>query len=163
MDQRFLALASGLLEQYAGKIAQALAPLSEEQVWWRPNGASNSAGNLVLHLCGNLSQWVLLGMGGHPYERRRSLEFTAEKTAGKAELLARLSGVVREARRLLAGLGAAELLAPKRIQGYETDGLGAVLQAVEHMSYHTGQIVFLAKALLGPAAGIDFYPQHRDE
>ena len=49
------------------------------------------------------------------------------------------------------------------MQGYDTDGLGVVFHVVEHMSYHTGQIVATTKQLTGPEAGIEFYPQHRGE
>ena len=56
------------------KIGGALAALSDEQVWWRPNEASNSAGNLLLHLAGNMRQWVVAGVGGEPDRRDRPRE-----------------------------------------------------------------------------------------
>lgn len=161
MQRRFLGEADRFLAQYAHRIRECVALLSEEQVWWRPNEACNSVGNLMLHLCGNLSQWVLAGLGGQAYERHRAEEFRAREGAPKAELVARLEAVVQSARDVVAGLDAAALAQPRQVQGYDTDGLGIVFHVVEHMSYHTGQIVAAAKQLSGPQAGIEFYPQHK--
>jgi uncharacterized damage-inducible protein DinB len=164
MDHRpVLALVDGDLALYLDKIRRCVDLLEEPQVWWRANARSNSVGNLMLHLCGNLSQWVLEGLGGRPCERRRALEFTADRTATRAELLARLRGVVGGCREVAAGLTEADLAAPRTIQKYETDGLRALLHAWEHMSYHTGQIVLITKQLIGDRTEIDFYPQHRGE
>jgi uncharacterized damage-inducible protein DinB len=163
MERRFLAEADRYFEQYLRKIRECLALLSEEQVWWRPNEACNSAGNLLLHLRGNLSQWVLAALGGAAYERHRGQEFRARGGAGKAELLAGLEEVVRRVRGVIAALDGEALARPHRVQAYDTDGAGIVFHVVEHMSYHTGQIVALAKQLAGPQAGIEFYPQYREE
>jgi uncharacterized damage-inducible protein DinB len=163
MEQRFLAEADKYLAQYIEKIAHCVALLSEAQVWWRPNDACNSVGNLLLHLQGNLTQWVLSGIVGTAFERHRSLEFTASKTATKAELLAGLTHVVTRVRSTIQAMSSADLDRGIRVQGYDTDGLGVVFHIVEHMSYHTGQIVATTKQLQGPPANIDFYPQHRGE
>lgn len=163
MERRFLGQADRYLEQYAGRIRDCVGLLSDEQVWWRPNEACNSIGNLMLHLSGNLSQWVLAALGGQPFDRRRAQEFRAREGAPGAELLARLEGVVLSAREVIARLDTAALEKPRHVQGQDLDGLGIVFHVVEHMSYHTGQIVAAAKQLAGPEAGIEFYPQHRDE
>ena len=141
--------------------------LSEDEVWWRANPSSNSIGNLLLHLTGNLGQWVLAGLAGQSHERRRSREFAAgldgaTPRVDKAEALARLRARVAACVAVAAALPAAELDRARRIQNYELDGWKALLHAVEHMSYHTGQIVQLAKQLR-PEADIEFYPQHRGE
>ncbi|PYQ13532.1 MAG: hypothetical protein DMF80_14760 [Acidobacteria bacterium] len=151
-------LCSGYLEEYLGKVRFCLERLDEAQVWWRPHRAGNSVGNLVLHVCGNLSQWVLSGLGGEADSRRRALEFAADRPMGKRRLAERLSSVVARCRRRIALLDEEALAAPRTIQHRRTDGLGALLHAVEHMSYHTGQIVFVAKQLRGEGSGIDFYP-----
>jgi uncharacterized damage-inducible protein DinB len=146
--------------EYLGKIAAALEPLGEEQVWWRPDEGSNSVGNLLAHLDGNLSQWVLAGLGGEPYERHRDAEFAARGGASKAELLAHLRATVERCCAVAARLTDDDLARPHRIQKYELDGARALFHTVEHMSYHTGQIVLLAKL---HGARLDFYPQHRGE
>lgn len=160
---RLLRRAESYLQEYLDKIRACVELLSDEQVWWRPHAGSNSAGNLILHLCGNLSQWVVAGLGGAAPARQRSLEFAARGGVDKQELLDRLSRVVASCRETLAGLAEDDLSASRRIQGIDTDGLGALMHAVEHMSYHTGQIAFITKQLLGEGHTIEFYPQHREE
>jgi len=151
------------LALYLDKIRYCAGLLDETQVWWRANARSNSVGNLMLHLCGNLSQWVLQGLGGRTYERRRAQEFSAAGGVSREELVARLSAVVAECRPVIAGLSETDLVAPRTIQGYATDGLRALLHVWEHMSYHTGQIVLITKQLAGERTDIEFYPQHRTE
>jgi uncharacterized damage-inducible protein DinB len=160
----FGALAASYLEEYLAKIRFSVERLPAERLWWRPAPDTNSAGNLLLHLCGNLSFWLLAGVGGEAYARDRAGEFAADGGADAAELLARLSGVVDRCAALLRGLGDDALGAPRRIQGYDTDVRGAVFHAVEHMSYHTGQFLYLLKQSLDPGADrVELYPQHRRE
>ena len=159
----FPELAARYLEEYLAKISFALERLPPERLWWRPTPDANAAGNLLLHLCGNLTQWVLSGLGGQQVERHRAAEFAAREGAPKDELLKRLAGVVDDVRAVLGVLEAADLAAPRHLQGYDTDGAGVVFHVVEHMSYHTGQIVAATKQITGPGARIEFYPQHRGE
>lgn len=161
MELSFVALAERQLEQSLQKIRACVEELREDELWWRPNEKCNAVGNLILHLCGNLSQWILAGVGGEIFDRRRAAEFEARETAGKAELLARLTDVVGRCRGIVAAATREQLIAPRRIQATETDGLGAVFHAVEHLSYHTGQIVFIAKQLAGHRSEIEFYPHLR--
>jgi len=163
MSKGFLRESGLLLGRYLERIQFAVSRLDDEQLWWRPAEGTNSVGNLVLHLRGNLTQWIVSGLGGAPDRRRRSLEFSAVDGATAPELLAELTQVVDRCREIAAGLDEAELDRVRSIQGYEVTGLVALYHAVEHMSYHTGQIVYVAKQLLGPSSGIDFYPQHRNE
>jgi uncharacterized damage-inducible protein DinB len=163
VERRFLAEADQYFEEYLRKIRECAALLSEEQVWWRPNEAVNSVGNLLLHLRGNLSQWVVAALGGQPFERHRAEEFRARGGVARAELLAGLEETVRSVRAVIAGLDGSALERRHVVQGCDTDGLGIVFHVVEHMSYHTGQIVATTKQLTGPQAGIEFYPQHRGE
>jgi len=150
--------AARLFAEYLGKIEETVTLLTPEQVWWRANERSNSAGNLLLHLIGNLSQWVLAGLGGEPYERRRAAEFAAREGAPAAELLATLRAVVGRCSAVAARLDDDALAARHAIQGYRRDGFGVLLHVVEHMAYHTGQIVFVGKQLAGGQVEIEFYP-----
>jgi uncharacterized damage-inducible protein DinB len=163
MHGRFLATSADCLGDFRRRIEACVGRLSDEQIWWRPNPAVNSVANLLLHLRGNVSQWVLAGLGGAAYERHRTQEFTASRTEPAAALLAALSTTVLEAQRVIRGLSPEEMARPRRIQGYDVDGVYVVVHVVEHFSYHTGQIVHVTKELLGPAAQIDFFPQHRGE
>ncbi len=151
------------LREYLDKIELAVEALDEAAMWQRSGPGTNSIANLILHLCGNLSLWVLAGLGGQPYERDRAAEFAADHTAGKDELLERLGDVVAESRRVIVALDAARMDAEFEVQGYRIDGRGVVFHAVEHMSYHAGQIVVLAKQMLSAAGGLEFYPHHQGE
>jgi len=159
----FPELAARYLDEYRQKIELAIEDLGEEELWWRPNESSNSIGNLFLHLVGNLSLWVLAGLGKGSYERDRAGEFEAREGIGRQDLLSRLSRLVSSAQEVIARLDEEDLYREVEIQGYEVDGLGALMHAVEHMSYHTGQIVWIAKELRGGGRPLEFYPQHRDE
>ena len=156
-------LAARYLEEYLDKLHFALGQLPADRLWWRPTPESNSVANLVLHLCGNLSLWLLVGVGGASISRDRAAEFAARDGAGAAELAARLDAVVRRCTALLRGLRAEEVERAVSIQGYATDVRGAVFHAVEHMSYHTGQILLLLKQSLPAGERLELYPQHRGE
>ena len=147
-----------LLSEYLRKIEHCVGVLTPAEVWWRPNAQCNSVGNLLLHLCGNLSQWVLAGLGGVAFERHRREEFAAGKGGDAAALVARLRDVVTACRAVVARLTADDLVRVHTIQGITRTGAGVLLHAVEHMAYHTGQIVYVAKQLAGERVEIDFYP-----
>ena len=151
------------LDEYLGKIEACAAVLSEDEVWRRANPATNSIGNLLLHLQGNLSQWVLEALGGIAYERHRSQEFAASRSANKAELVQGLRGVIERCQGVIRALPPAELARRRTIQGSDVDGAYVVWHVVEHMSYHTGQIVQMTKELRGPEAAIEFYPELRGQ
>jgi uncharacterized damage-inducible protein DinB len=160
----FAELAARHLEEYLGKISFALERLPEERLWWRPVPTVNAAGNLMLHLCGNLSLWLLASVGGEPFVRDRAAELAATSGADRAELRRRLADVVARCAALLRRLGPEDLARPLVVQGYETDVSGVVFHAVEHMSYHTGQLFSLLKQSLPPEAErVELYPQHRKE
>ena len=138
-----------LADEYPRKIAVALGSFGEEDLWWRPNESSNSVGNLLVHLAGNVRQWVVHGLGGVPDDRRRAAEFARRSGLGPEEAFGVLMESVRAADRVLEGLDPAVLDRPLRIQGVETSGLRALYHVVEHFSMHTGQILYIAKLRTG--------------
>jgi hypothetical protein len=140
--QKSRALLTG---DYLPKIERSLAPLTEDDVWWRPNPASNSIGNLVLHLAGNVTQWILGGVAGRSYVRTRQQEFDERTPSPKSDLLARLSSVVVEADGVIAALTPAALTERRQIQRYDVSVLEAVYHVVEHFGMHTGQIIMISK------------------
>ncbi len=163
LESRFREVSADYLGSFLSRIEGSVKLLSEEQVWWRPNAATNSVGNHLLHLQGNLSQWVLAGLGSLPYERHRHEEFEAQGGPRKQELLERTGDVIRRCQAVIRGLPGERFLAAHRTQGCDTDGVHTVIHVVEHTSYHTGQILQIVKGLLGPGAEIEFFPQHRNE
>ncbi len=144
----FVREAVDLLEtSFLPRVRAAVGRLRESEVWWRPNDSSNSVGNIVLHMCGNLRQWILSGVGGSPDTRTRPLEFAETGPIPLAELMARLEETVSEATAVLRQLDRKRLLERRNIQVYEVSLLRAIFHAVEHFSYHTGQIIFIVKLL----------------
>jgi hypothetical protein len=142
-----------LIGQFWPRLRTAVEPLTEEQVWWRPNDASNSIGNLILHLNGNMRQWLVDSFNGANDGRDRPAEFAATGGMRAAELLARLGVTIDEADKVLGRLTAEELVAPYTIQGYHVRGLDAVYQVVEHFGLHYGQITYIAKSVTGKDLG----------
>lgn len=135
------------------RLEAAVRRLEPADVWWRPNEASNSVGNLVLHLAGNLGQWVVSGVGGARDVRRRPEEFAADGTHDTEELLGVLAEVVTAAARTLREADPERLLETRTIQGTEVTVMEAVYHAVEHFSMHTGQILWIVKLRTGRDLG----------
>jgi len=138
-----------LSNEYLPKIRLAIEPLSDDAIWWRANEASNSIGNLMLHLAGNVRQWIVSGIGGAADVRQRSTEFRARGGKDKAALLAHLTAAVGDVDAVLAKLSPDELLGERQIQGRSVSVFEAVYHVVEHFSTHTGQIILLAKIHVG--------------
>jgi len=129
------------------RIEKCLALLSEVEVWQRPNAASNSVGNLILHLCGNIRQYIISGLGQQPDTRERDAEFAANEGFTKQELLQKLTDTVAEAATVIELADDNNLLNEWKVQGYTLTGIGIIIHVVEHYSYHTGQIAFWTKLL----------------
>ncbi len=153
LDRLFLEHSINKLRQYESRIGTCLGLLNEEQVWARGGGNENAVGNLVLHLCGNVRQWIVSGVGGRPDHRDREAEFNARGGVPVGELEARLKSVVNEAADVIGGLTAARMSERLVIQGYDVTVLEAVYHVVEHFSMHTGQIIFATKMLTGEDLG----------
>ncbi len=131
------------------RIEHCVGQLSDEQVWWRPHGSMNSIGNLLLHLGGNLRQWLVSGVGGVPDTRDRPAEFAERGPIPRAELLGRLRAVVAEADAALAGLDDSRLLEARRIQGFDETALTAIWESLTHLSGHTQEIIYVTRLQLG--------------
>jgi len=144
-----------LTESYLPRMERAVEDVSTEKVWWRANPQSNSIGNLLLHLNGNVRQWVISGLGGEQDVRKRQREFDAQAGAEATELLRDLRATVEAADQVLANIEPSTLLERRRIQSYDVTVMGAIYAVVEHFSMHTGQIILLAKAFKGDLALYD--------
>lgn len=136
-----------LMTQYWPRLKACVESLTDEQVWWRPNASSNSIGNLMLHVNGNMRQWAVAAFNKVDDRRDRPAEFAAKGGASRAELLAMLGATVSEVETTLQRLTEADLTAPYEIQGYNVHGLDAVYQMVEHFGMHYGQIAYITKML----------------
>lgn len=146
VEAEFLSYSSKKLAQCCERIESCVAMLTPEQLWSRGSDNENAAGNLVLHLTGNIRQWILSGVGGAPDHRVRDAEFAARSGGDAAELLRGLRGVVDEAIGLFGTLPPSRLMDRMTIQGHDVTVLEAIYHVVEHFSGHTGQIIYLTKA-----------------
>jgi len=136
-------------QDFSPKLVYCLERMSDEDIWWRPNDQSNSVGNLVLHLCGNLKQWIVGSVGGGSFVRDRDAEFARRDPVSKSELIANIQSAVSEADKVLAALPENRLLQHCSIQTYDASALQAIYHVVEHFSYHLGQILYIYKLRTG--------------
>jgi uncharacterized damage-inducible protein DinB len=139
--------------EYVPRIGRCLDSLTEAQCWQRPGSRSNSVANLLMHLAGNVRQWILVGIGGQPDERNRAFEFAAhagEAGATAPELFQRLSAVAAAAADVVDRMTPEELLTERTFQGrFHESGLAGVVHVLEHFSGHAGQIYAYTKQVTG--------------
>ena len=151
LAEAFLAETKQALDQEYRRIRHSLDQLGEEEIWRRPSAEVNSPGILVRHLCGNLRQWLLHGLGGTPDVRDRPSEFEDTRQPRRDILLAELSEILESGKDLLDALNAARLLERVRIQGFETNLLAAVYSTVTHLEGHALQIAYITHLCRGQA------------
>ena len=144
-----------LYDECLPRILKCLDELENEQVWWRPNENSNSIGNLVLHLCGNVRQWIFTGLGRNEDIRNRQEEFDQREMIPKEKLREKLIHTMELVRPVIENVPVEELLNIRSVQTFEETGLTILIHVTEHFSYHTGQIAYITKMLNGEP--LNFY------
>jgi uncharacterized damage-inducible protein DinB len=149
----FTRFAAAKLRQYVERIETCVARLDDGQLWLRGSENSNAAGNLCIHLAGNVRQWILHGVAGQPDIRDRDGEFAARGGVSREEMLGRLRAVVAEACEIIESQDEESLGRVVRPQNYEVRVLEAIFHVVEHFAQHTGQIIYVTKALTGEDLG----------
>jgi len=153
VSRNFLDYSVEKLQQMSGRIEACLTTLTADQVWTRGAENENAIGNLVLHLCGNVRQWIVAGVGGAPDQRQRDEEFAARGGVPVPELIEKLHATVAGAASALGNVTAERLVERVTIQKYDVSVLEAIYHVVEHFSGHTGQIIFATKMLTGSDLG----------
>jgi uncharacterized damage-inducible protein DinB len=166
IDRVFLDCSARRLRQNVDRLDKCLARLTDDQIWCRGHESENAVGNLLLHLAGNVRQWIICGVGEFPDTRDRDSEFNARSGPAKAELLALIRVTVEEACTVLEPLTAERMSAVVHIQKYDISILEAIYHVVEHFAMHTGQVIFATKLLTGEELG--FYthlkrPSHSEK
>lgn len=140
------------------RTVKCIGMLDQDQIWHRFGSETPSVGNLVLHLTGNVRQWILSTFTEMGDERQRDAEF-ASLQADREKLVQDFESVIERAIEVIKGLDKGELTASYSVQGFEESGTDIVVHVVEHLSYHTGQIALHTKILtnrdLGFYAGQD--------
>ncbi len=135
------------IEESTKRVIKCLQEIDEEEIWIPPNDNSNSIGNLILHLCGNIRQYIISGLGEAEDIRVRAQEFTTKTGFTKAELLNQLSTTTSGAIRIIKESDDYKLTRIYSVQGFQLSGIGIIIHVTEHYSYHTGQIAFWTKQL----------------
>ena len=153
IEQTFLKFSGDKLDQLRGRIRDCVGRLDEYQIWLRHADNENSVGNLILHLAGNVRQWIGYGVGGQPDVRERDAEFAARGGQDKAALLARLDESVDNAVAIIQGLAHDQLGRQATIQKYTVTIMEAIYHVIEHFAQHTGQILFATKLMTGEDLG----------
>ncbi len=143
----FLEQAVFRMDENTPRIQKCLDILSEEQIWYQPNDSSNSIGNLILHLCGNINQYAVSSLSYINDTRDRDLEFSIKEGFNKAKLMQKLILIIENAKTIIKSLDEKELLKMRSVQGFNFTGMGIIIHVAEHYSYHTGQIAYITKLL----------------
>jgi uncharacterized damage-inducible protein DinB len=153
IDRLFIDYSIQKLGQASGRIGACLEKLTEEQVWAKGSGNENAIGNLVLHLCGNIRQWLISGVDGAANTRDRDAEFAASGGVTIAELRAILQQTVDQGTAVIRAQTEATLARRIAVQNYDISILEAIYHVVEHFAGHAGQIIFATKMLTGEDLG----------
>ena len=163
--KEFIDVSISKLKEDTVKIEKCFNEFIEEDIWKRPNSSSNSVGNIILHLCGNIRQYIISSLGGKEDIRKRDEEFSIKGGHTKTELFNNLSSTIDEAIAIIKNCNENDLVKIRYVQGFEKSGVAIIIQVVEHYSYHTGQIAFWAKLLkdkdLGFYAGMDLNKKNK--
>ncbi len=133
------------LDESSRMVKKCLDQLSNDDVWKKPNESSNSIGNLILHLCGNITQYAISSLGGTEDTRQRDKEFQVTEGFSKEQLFDKLTNTLDQAKRIMKQTSVDELLRKRLVQGFNMSGIGIIIHVTEHYSYHTGQIALLTK------------------
>ncbi|MFK7817799.1 MAG: DUF1572 family protein [Planctomycetaceae bacterium] len=148
-----------LLQAAMVKLTNCVQQLSDDQIWWRPVNDLNSVGNLILHVCGNLRQWVISGVGGEPDRRQREAEFSATGGQTSEALCQQLTDTLAAVASVLRVTTIEQLLSKRTIQGFEVTGHGAIVHSVSHFVGHTHQIIQLTRLQLGSDYAFAWSPE----
>jgi uncharacterized damage-inducible protein DinB len=159
----FIAEAIKVVQHNQRKIHHCLNQLDDDQVNWRPFETQNSIANIILHLCGNLGQWIVCGVGNLPDSRDRPAEFSDRRSYTKSELLDRLDERLDQVQRMFLGARADELLAVRRIQASDQTALGATWHSVAHLEGHTHEIVYITRFLVRDRYRFFFVPKTKEQ
>jgi len=147
----FLDYAATRLHQSQKSIAACLDKLTVDQQGHRGGDHENSITNLLLHLEGNMRQWILHGIADQPDIRQRDEEFTLTPSTNPTEARARFNVALDESARVIAALPPDRLLVvidPQPTGTWRhTTILEAIFKVVGHVEMHTGQIILLTKQL----------------
>ena len=150
VTQGFVAEACHVFRASLERMEHCVSQLDDQQLWWRPRPEMNSIGNLMLHLSGNVGQWVVAAIADTPSNRNRPAEFAERGPISRDKLLASIRDAVSNACRSIETIKTSEqLLQRRRIQGNDTNLLTATFHAASHFEGHTQEIIAMTRQILG--------------
>jgi uncharacterized damage-inducible protein DinB len=136
-------------EEVRDNIHELVAPLSTQQIWAKPYPYGNSIGHLLLHLTGNLNNYIGAGIARTGYVRNRPLEFSDTSQRPKEAVLADFDAAIAMVAATIRKQSAEEWTA-----GYwdpteprTKNRFAAFMRMAAHAYHHTGQIIYLSKEL----------------
>ena len=162
-EKEFLNETNRRIDTAHERIIHCLSQLKEEHIWNRPNPSVNSIGIILQHLCGNLRQWIISGIGGAKDVRNRPLEFKDDAKLSKAELLANFEGILSNCKDAIDDFDPNKILQVRRIQGFDETALLAIYGTITHLEFHAGQILYQTRLLLGEQYTLSWVPQTREQ
>ena len=163
LAQAFVASSIQQLDHARSKINYRLDQRATEDLWWAPRAGCNPIGVIIQHLIGNLRQWAISGIGGEADVRDRPSEFRVANESPKDELQTEFNRLLDQVAEVYAQVSAAELPAPRRIQGFETTALAAIYDTMCHLELHTGQVLYLTRLRRGTAYRESWSPASKEQ
>ena len=163
LGQAFVASSLHQLDHARTRINHCIEQLATEDVWWAPRDGSNPIGVIIQHLMGNLRQWAIAGIGGEADTRDRPSEFRVARESPKDQLQTQFNRLLDQVAGVYAQVSASELLATRRIQGFDTTALAAIYDTMCHLELHTGQVLYLTRLRLGAAYRESWSPANKEQ
>lgn len=145
------------------RVNHCLNQLDDEDIWWTPQEPCNSIGIILQHVCGNLRQWVLSGVGGAPDTRNRPEEFEMTERTPKVAVQQTVNEVFDDVLAILKNLAPGRLMEQKHIQGFDASLLGVVYVAVTHLDIHVGQILYITRLKKGDEYQVFWKPTIKEQ
>lgn len=161
--QAFVASSLQQIEHARSRINHCFDQLDTEDVWWAPRDGCNPIGVIIQHLMGNLRQWAVSGIGGEADVRDRPSEFRVGHKNVKREPQTEFNRLLDQVAQVYSRAGATELLAARRIQGFDTTGLAAMYATMCHLELHTGQVLYLTRLRLGERYRESWTPASKEQ
>jgi len=144
-------------------IIHCLDQLKEEYIWYKPDNSVNSIGIILNHLCGNLRQWIISGIGGLEDIRNRPLEFKDDTRLSKTELVNKFREIISSCNKTINNFNPDNLLENRHIQGFEKSALSAIYGTVNHLELHAGQIIYITRSILKSDYKLKWIPQTKEQ
>ena len=162
-EKEFLKETNNRIDAAHERIIHCLDQLNEEYIWNRPNPSVNSIGIILQHLCGNLRQCIISGIGGAKDVRNRPLEFKDDAKLSKTELLAKFERIINDCKDAIENFDPNNILKVRRIQGFDESALRAIYGTITHLEFHAGQIIYITRLLIGEQYTLNWVPQTKEQ